>query len=876
MRDLNNSANRTSLYTQFYRDWVRSGGTPNRAAVYNLVRNFKRTDSGAPVQYYCQKNFGMLFTDGFSNPPAPGDGFYSIGNVDGTHGPPYQDSVSGTMADGVMDAYINNIRPDLTPTGRVSVPPGCSATHPDPRLDCNTNLHMNFFAVTLGTRGLQFDPDASPPQDPYVSPPTWPTTFPARHPNAVDDIWHATINGRGKLLNANNPSELSTKLAEILTTIIERTGSASSASINSGAITENTRVYQARFNSTFWTGELSAYPISATGVVQTRVWEAGALLPEPNSRQIITLNSDGTTAVPFRWASLDATRRAELSTDPTLGQDILNYIRGDASREGINPTNFRVRPSKLGDIISSSPAYVGRPNYRYRDSLEASPYSAFVAAHSARTPMVYVGANDGMLHGFNAETGVEVFAYIPSPVFSRLKNLTARNYSHQYFVDGSPSVADAYIGGSWRTVLVGGLNKGGRGMFALDITNPSQLAVAEAAPNSVVMWEFTDADDADLGYTYSQATIARLHNGQWAAIFGNGYNSPSGTAVLYVVNLHTGALIRKFDTQMTPARAPTGVTWDNGLSSPAVVDIDGDRIQDYVYAGDLYGNLWKFDISSSDPTEWSIPYTDASSRPAPLFAARDGAGNAQPITVRPVVIRGPFGEGMVVLFGTGKYLENADRNITPERRQSFYGIVDRNTNTNGDLVTGRSALTRQQILQEVTTPAGRARITSNHMIGATSGWYIDLVSPSGYNGERQITNPTVRDGVVHFTTMIPNADPCGAGGRSWIMSMDALNGARPQAATQFDVNRDGQITDADNVVVGGTPVHVSGLQPDDDVERGILWDPAILTSTGSGGGEAGGGCIQYRVMPDSFGNMTQEAGPCGPGSTGRQSWRQIR
>lgn len=701
-----------------------------------------------------------------------------------------------------------------------------------------------------------------------------------------------------------NALTLSTQLRSAFEDILRRTTASSSASVNSGSISSETRIYQARFNTGEWTGELISYELDpATGDVVTDAngdpdWEASEHIPLPDLRQIITVNTDG-TPVKFRWNDLDAVRQNLLDTDAARSQAVLNYLRGDATNEGQDATSFRERPQKLGDIVSSSPLFVGRPPFRYRDSLEpTSPYSTFAAAQAARPGMVYAGANDGMLHGFDAETGAEVFGFIPSAVFPNLKDLASQNYSHKFYVDGPPSMGDVFYSDAWHTVLVGGLNKGGQEIYALDITRPTganSLASAESNPGNVVLWEFTDADDADLGLTYSQPAIVKLKNGKWAAVFGNGYNnmaadgaaSATGNAILYIVDIETGALIRKLDTGTGIAQAPAGVTWDNGLATPALVDLNGDRVVEYAYAGDLYGNMWKFDLTSANAADWDLAFYSGS-QPLPLHQARDATGNAQPITVRPEVGRGPGGAGMIVLFGTGKYLEPSDKLLSPQRPQSFYGIVDRNTDADADRVGIRSVnLARQEIIAEQTAdldgagplPAISVRASTNNTLGANSGWYIDLVSPVlPYQGEKQVSNPIVRNGNVIFTTLIPDADPCAFGGGSWIMELKLLDGSRLDASP-FDLNNDGQFTDADQVTVtlgDGTTivVPVSGLGS----EEGILQSPGVIESesgpTGAGGG--GASCVQYKYLPGSSGDIQRITENCGPGGTGRQSWRQIR
>jgi type IV pilus assembly protein PilY1 len=896
---------KTNLYSRFYYDWVRTGGTPNRSAVAAMIQNFKRTDSDAPVTSACQKNFGMLFTDGFSNSPADNDGIRGVyDNVDGSRGTPYADTYTGSLADAVMSAYVNPLRTGADfPEGKLTVPTGCGTGPYSGPLDCNRNLHMNFYAVTLGTRGLQFNSDS--PVDPYTTAPTWPTSFPARHPSAVDDLWHAAVNGRGQLLNARSPQEISDKLGEVLSTIINQTASASSASINSGSISSDSRVFQARFDSASWTGQLISYAINTTNgqLIGTSARDAADALPAPDARNIFTRNSTG-QAVDFTWAALqgDATRVQDLdpASDPTRAQAMLNYLRGNGSNEpqlgdtsAEAATRYRARKdangsNKLGDIISSAPLFIGAPPFRYRDSLEAQPYSDFASDNADRRAMVYVGANDGMLHAFYADganVGAEAFAYVPGAVFPRLRNLAAQDYTHQYYVDGSPAMGDAFFGrgataAGWHTVLAGGLNKGGQAVYAIDVTDPTTVGA------SSLLWEFSDTNDPDLGFTFSQPSIVKLRDGEWYVVFGNGYNSTlpdgrastTGNAVLFIVNIATG-VARKLDTGVGYAQRPTPtvIAYDNGLATPSLVDVDGDRVVEYAYAGDLYGNMWKFDLTSASPDSWNVAFSSN-----PLYQARDSSGRVQPITVRPEVARGPQGNGVMVLFGTGKYLEATDKSRTPRVDQSFYGIVDRNsrvTYTGNDRTT---ALTQQLIHVEDTfdmdataaTNLVKLRVTSNRTLGANSGWYMDLISPvNGYEAEKQVTNPVVRNGAVIFTTLIPDSDPCGAGGSSWLMELDLLDGSRLEASP-FDLTRDGEFTTADNVVVtiDGEQVTVpsSGIAS----TEGILQSPGV--ADGEYGEEGRGKAVQYKYLPGSSGNVQVIVENPGIGGTGRQSWRQVR
>jgi type IV pilus assembly protein PilY1 len=879
------------------------------ATVANVFNNESfSNDSGqtiaSPIQYSCQKSFAVLLTDGRPQ----GDRAISQ----------YLRDYTGDCAAGQCDATPNG---NNLPAGPLTGTGGQNGTKVGRSYENQGSDYLD--DVAAGLFEMDVRPDLTDPLGAKNNVATYLISF-ADDQAINDPLMQATADrGGGEFFVAGNEAQLTAAFQAAFASIVQKTASASSASVNSGSISTDTRIYQAKFNSATWSGQLLAFKVNSDGSLGNgsgsdpteledveAEWDASNELPAAGDRQIVTVNTDR-TPVAFDWASIDATRQGQLDANATVAQSLLNYLRGDDTNEGTGTGKFRSRrdangPNKLGDIVSSSPLFVGRPPFRYRDNFESEPYSEFATDNEDRDGMVYAGANDGMLHGFNAETGVEVFAFIPSPVFDRLKNLSSQTYTHQFYVDGPPSMGDVFYSNAWHTVLVGGLNKGGQGIYALDITDPDDLDDAEQNPSDVVLWEFTDRDDpsttgsidaagnvtgivegdSDLGLTYSQPAIVKLRNGKWAAIFGNGYNntntsttdtvaagtvSTTGTAALYIVDIETGHLIKKFNTLTGTATTP------NGLATPAAVDTNGDRVVEYVYAGDLYGNMWKFNLSSTNSADWSIAY-GTTAAPEPLFRARDASNNPQPITVRPEVTRGPFGVGMMVLFGTGKYLELSDKNISPQLTQTFYGIADDNTNTSADQVSGRSALQVQQITHEIdpdgTGPIGNLRATTNNQLGTFSGWYMDLLTPpvpGTYQAEKQVSNPIVRNGNVIFTTLIPDTDPCGAGGSSWIMELSALSGSRLEA-TPFDINNDGQFTNGDYVTLpDGTRIPVSGVGS----EEGILQSPGVIEGQmGTSGG--GGVCVQYKYMPGSSGGIQKVSENCGPSGTGRQSWRQIR
>ncbi len=713
--------------------------------------------------------------------------------------------------------------------------------------------------------------------------------------------WDGDVSGVGAGTPDNyflvtNALKLSMQLREAFTAILGDAAAASSASVNSGSISTETRIYQATFDTANWTGNLAAFGVNPQNgrVNEAPIWRAADpdKFPAPGARNIITVNSDDRAAA-FRWEQLDATRRGELSAVEQTQKDYVDYLRGVGTREGKGPNNLRVRgASKIGDIVNSAPVFVGAPRARYSDNMPGTtPYSAFVAQQRNRNAMIYVGANDGMLHAFDAgaplpdgpdpdsvsdgeeaAAGVEVFAFIPKAVFPDLQLLPRKTYSHRYYVDGSPNSNDVFFGGNWHTVLAGGLNLGGQAIYALDITDPSRLAAAEGSPNNIYLWEFNDQDDRDLGFTYSQPAIVRLQDGSWAAVFGNGYNntvddgtpSLTGNAVLYIVNIATGQLIKKFDTRVGMSD-PRAANRPNGLATPTLVDVDGDRIVDHAYAGDLLGNMWKFDLRSNDADEWGFAFGSVTT-PLPLFSATDRLGNIQPITVRPEVARGPFGAGVMVLFGTGKFLEDTDKivNVATPMEQAFYGLVDRNTYTVNDRIS-LANLVEQTITSErnVPDPDGDGELvarqirTTSQTASNGNGYYLTLRSPSGYNGERQVTDPLVRGDRVIFTTLIPNNRSCGAGGSSWLMVLDLLSGGRLTDA-QLDTNGDG--------VVDGSDESASGIGRTDE----ILARPASLLCLTSE-------CNADRLLSSgSSGELAEEALRSIGAVQGRQSWRQIR
>lgn len=622
----------------------------------------------------------------------------------------------------------------------------------------------------------------------------------------------AVAGGTGNYYPANNSTALINNLNNILISVQNNTLSTTAATISSTNLRLGTVEYQASFTSSDksyqdWTGnfaELSLDPI--TGFPTGRInWSGQRLLDAQSTRTITTwnptLNSDVGGGVPFLWTNISAAQQASLQPSDSLGENRLQYLRGVTTQEIRNGGTFRNRTHILGDIVNSQATYVSAPASPYLFSTPS--YAAFVQTNASRPAMVYVGANDGMLHAFNAQTGVEKFAFIPNGVFSNLYHLTAQlyNQNHMFFVDGSPQSGDVqFSDASWHTLLVGGENAGGKSIYALDITNPS--FANETAMASSVLWEFSETD---LGLTYSQPQIGMINTNseltkRFAVFFGNGYNSANNKAVLYAVDPKTGTLIRKIDLC---AAVPDACNPSNpeGLSNVALGQIDGLQGQPItsVYAGDLQGNLWAVDVSDADPSQWQARV---------LFQARDPTGNPQPITTTPLVTLNPSYarfQGLFVMFGTGQLLTQSD--LSSLQTQTVYGVWDKPALS---FILGRTNLQAQTLSLVPASVSGLPQdilTDTTNAVGwnSTYGWYNDLPIP----GQRVITNPQLINGSFIATLNSPPATPCGVASSMFLDIYYKTGGAYPNT-TQLDIDGDGTITSADQYN-GTNPVGIGLL-----------------------------------------------------------------
>lgn len=668
----------------------------------------------------------------------------------------------------------------------------------------------------------------------------------------------------------------------------ELRSSASSVAANSTRLGSDTAVFQASFDSTNWNGELEAFRILDDGSISTSPsWSAGAQLDalsdfNMGSRNILTITPPtsagggslvSTTGGQFTWAGLTTAQQDALRQSsgggPLVGVDVaqdrldfLRGVRGDEQPDG----PLRTRDSRLGDIVNSDPQFVHKQDFGYvlLDQSAAfygtdvgEDYKAFreSGVYQNRPPMIIVGANDGMLHGFDATIsgaggGAELFAFVPDASYENLYELTLPEYSHRFFVDASPRVSDAWFAGSWHTIAVASTGAGGKSVFALDVTNPNAMS------DSSVLWEFTHPS---MGYTIGQSAVVALPSGEFGVVVTSGYETGVDDGMIWILDPADGSIIHSIT-----------VTDSGDLGQPLVADLNSDRVADRIYVGDSDGNLWRFDLAGSTPSGWQPPVDlRAGGVPLPLFVARDAGGTRQAITAP---LASAFNEDGLhtVFFGTGSFYR-VDDNVIPDDPaiDSFYAVIDR-----GEQIAGRGDLLEQSIIAETPFNGTRVRgVTAHEMQSGHAGWYMDLLWSGTYGGpgpagERVVSRATVRGDRVIFATLIPNPDPCAFGGDSWIMELNTFTGGRLAYAV-FDLNGDGLFDESDWITVtdeNGNDIKIppSAIAPDINIVK----TPAIIAGVGENQDEV-------KVMSGSSGELIRisERGAIG---IGRQSWRQLR
>jgi type IV pilus assembly protein PilY1 len=611
-------------------------------------------------------------------------------------------------------------------------------------------------------------------------------------PVAIDDLWHAALSGHGQfMLATQGVTDLTSALQSVLTNITGRMGSAAAVAVSNANVTagDNTS-YASSYNSGTWTGDLQSYTVDTVSgnVATVTSWATSAqsqldaltaTMTASSSRHIGTF--DGTSGVSFSTSGLTSAMQSRLDT-PSLSDwsGVLSYIRG------VNNSAYRNRSHVLGDIINAEPVPVSAPMLSYADT----GYSAFKSANAGRIKVIYQGANDGMLHAFDAASGAEAWAYVPgvlfntplsatNPTTSSLVNLSlASGYKHMDYVDATPVEGDVDFGNTiasattplstsyspaWHSILVGGLGAGGSGYFALDVTSAS--GASDAAVANKVLWEFPKASNSaayssEIGLSYGKPILVKTAAAGWVVLLTSGYNNADGINHLFVLNPQTGAVLSDIVTASGHGLAHIAAYAQKGMT---------DNTATAVYGGDLDGNVWKFDFSGATVASWQASL---------LASLHDDNGVAQPVTTTPELAS--INGNPVVYVGTGQYLGNSDvpdmpggtPNSHAAQTQSMYALAD----TGSPIPDVRGNTMVQQSLSTGSTTVTLA-VQQPMSFSSKQGWYVDFTAQGASSGERVVTDPYLADGVLMFTTNMPSgANPCSPGGSSWLYNLDFSTG----------------------------------------------------------------------------------------------------
>lgn len=863
--------------TAFF-NWIRTigltGGTPLREAMYGVGQYYSRADNGGPwsddpasssaaAHKTCRRAYHILVTDGDWNTSGAPLTLPNIGNVDNTSGSqitgpggreysyvpsrPFLDSNSNYLADVAMRFWRNDLRPD----------PGGIDNKVQPTADNPAFWqHMVNYTVAMGLTGL-LNP-ATDLEDLQTGAKQWSN-------NKIDDLWHAAINSRGQFFNAKDAGQLAEAIRFSLNQAVERELLEAGVATASTILEANNRKYIPSYKTGVWIGDVNAYSLDSQGQTGVKIWSAAAKLPPWNQRKIVTFSSVGTTTVAatFTFANLDAA--AKLAMGESTTSTLVDFIRGDRSNEG--STSYRERESILGDFINTTPIFAKDgyiADYLKLPSI-GNPYALYVNnTKKNRQGVLYVGANDGMLHAFletkgsvPTEDGKEIFAFIPRSVYGSLSNLASRTYGttgnyHSYFVDGPLRETDAFVpppgGGdaTWRNYLLGSTGAGARAVFAIDITDPAALTKAS------LRWEISSATNADMGYVTFPIASGVLPSGKWVALFGNGYGSTLGLAKLMVVDMATGAV----------ATLPVGNEAANGLGGVAV-QLDDNGYLHKLYAGDLKGKLWEFELDSGHATGFRVANGGTA-----FFSATDSGSLAQPIFQPPVLFNHSQG-GKIVVFGTGRLITEADADTTTV--QAMYGVRAKAPESLALPLT-RSNLAVRTITSFAGTGAAAGQ-TFFDVVGdgvdwsTQRGWHIDL-TVTGYTGLRIIYPPQAAGPYyVLFSAVSPaqNLVACESSTGKGINFLFPVETGMSHPDATFDTTGDGVIDSAGG---GGGDARAAGYAANAD---GV--DAVLTSATGNLATDAestisiqnttGQVSAKVRGRPDDPPSCTPPDCPCG-------------
>jgi type IV pilus assembly protein PilY1 len=708
------SSNHYAVAGQFYLNSMSANGTPTHATLAHIGGEFN-SNSGI-VQYACQRNSAFVVTDGFANSHSITTPIYNSATYGGAA--PYTTTYANSLADLALAYYTNRLRTDL-PAGLV---PTSEPTRINP--DLNPDLHVTTYGITLGARGTLY-PNALNPfaTNVFATLPAWPEPI-ANDPTSIDDLWHATVNGRGLMFLATDPVTMGQSIQAAFDDILNQTGSQASigvSSVNLGRGDDN--AYLGKYNTRGWSGDLTRNPVdNTTGTVSsTATWSAAGVLTARDWTTRLVFSSNDASGLDFTAANFGAAA----NPDPAAftNAQVIDYLRGNRTGEG---STFRTRSSLIGAVIDAEPVV------------------------SRTDGVVYLASSEGMLHAFDTGTGAELWAYQPPETLAAAGQSVKRGWVFRTLLDATPTLAQTSAS---TRILVGGLGAAGRSYYALDVSSPRPATAANAA--AMFRWTFPASSDASnralMGYTLGKPVVAKTAaDGQVVLVtsgYDNGLSLGDGKGRLWMLNASTGAVIKTF-------RTTEGTAGDEGGLAHVSAFKESDGTVRYVYGGDIKGNLWRFDLTTAG----------AGTHDGTLVATfYDAAGNRQPVTAAPELawVAGK----RVIMVGTGRLLDINDLGST--RVQSFYAVADGAT-----LANARSGLTAQTYTRASDT------ITNVSVDWTTGrGWYVDLPA-----GEQANTNPVVTYGTVAFVTNKQGASDCSQS--SYLYLLD-INGGTKVATSDF-------------------------------------------------------------------------------------------
>lgn len=797
-----------------------NSNTPLAETYYEITRymrgmapyyNSSPSTYKSPMQYRCQKNFGVVITDGLPTydrtfPKDDPIGKSNLPNWDGIDNDgdhPLTGDAEGDslfLDDIAKFAYDSDLR-DLT-TNDATGKSWNSADY----------LKQNMFTYAIG--------------------------FTANNQMLIDTASY----GHGKYYLASDSSTLTSALTSAFGDITSKAGSGGAGTVNGTTLSSSSYYYQTLYDPADWRGVINAYPITSTGAVSsTATWTTNTTMATGTTTPVFESYNTASPGAPISmvYTNFSTAQQATLSANlpsNVTGTNLVNWSKGT------NITGLRTRSVLLGDIINSSLVLAAKTDQTASDLVGDSSYTTYLAGKAVgMTNSLVVNSNDGFTNVINATTGVRSYAYMPSTALASLYKVSDTGYingaSHAFLNDGPIAVYDAQVNGGWKTLALTGTGAGGKAYTAI------QLYDATLGNTVKALWELrpdTSTAFANLGYAYSTPQVARLPDGTWAAFIANGYGSTKGVASLFVVNLATGALIKEI-----VAESSNG---SNGLSTVAL-KVNASNVVQAAYGGDLLGQMWKFDLSNTSTASWGVAFSGK-----PLFTAPGGA--SQPITAPPLLITNTT-SGKMVYFGTGKLNEVADKTTTSA--QGFYAVWDADGSVGSYTVAN---LQPQAITGLVTYNSNQYTTTTNNTTDYTSlkGWYLPLVYSTYFTGHRVIYQASYKSARIIFSTSaVDTTDACASQGTGYPFELDALSGSMLSYPV-LDTNGDGVVDSKDAIVSGifistGIPnlnaiLDVSSTSTAPASQRKIFNDSSgtITTLVEAGGAVTTAGRIMWRQI----------------------------